>query len=139
MLNIEYYADELQNYWYEDFAINKDKQVVLCESLNCKDCIFSGKGCNNAGKFRWLLEEYKETFLNDEAIAYLISAVNPDSLDNVITITKNQDSWTKRYNIEIKMTDGLVYRYFDEDSHLDDLFSKLKIEHPYSMKELGLC
>lgn len=138
MLNIEYYADELQNYWYEDFAINKDEQVVLCESLNCKDCIFSGKGCNNAGKFRWLLEEYKETFLSDEAKAYLISIINPFSADDVRSIIKYHDSQTGKYKIEIKMISAIFYFYFEEDSNLDELFSNMKIGHPYSTEELGL-
>lgn len=129
--------------YYKELPLDKtSRQCFLFQKrTGTTDCMIVDGNCKECMKdnIKWLLEEYKEVLLSDEAIAYLISVVTLYSFDDVITITKNQDSWAKRYNIEIKMTDAVFCISFDKDNHLDDLFSNLKVEHPYSIKELGIC
>ena len=129
--------------YYKELPLDKtNRQCFLFQKrTGTADCMIVDGNCKECMRdnIKWLLEEYKEVLLSDEAIAYLISVVNPYSLDDVITITKNQDSLTKRYNIRIKMSDAVFCISFDKDSHLDDLFGNLKVEHPYSIKELGIC
>lgn len=139
MLNIEYYKNEiLKN--YESF-LNSPSYTPNGSSVG--GALFSvyRRECKekSVNIVEWLTQEYVGPILTDEAIAYLRSVVSPYSFDDVITITKNQDFWAKRYNVEIKMTDAVFCISFDKDSHLDDLFGNLKVEHPYSIKELGIC
>lgn len=139
MNNAEKFSEEI-------FALNYNIAMVNgklkhCDETKCKQCQFNKEpntiDCKQA-TVKWLLEKYEVPILNDKAKAYLISVVNPYSLDDVRSIIKYHDSQTGKYKIEIRMVYAVFYFFFKEDGELDKLFSNLKIGHPYSTEELGL-
>ena len=139
MNNAEKFSEEI-------FALNYNIAMVNgklkhCDETKCKQCQFNKEpntiDCKQA-TVKWLLEEFKEPILSDEAKAYLISIINPFSVNDVRSITKYHDSRTKKYNIEIKMIYAVFCFYFEEYSNLDNLFSNLTIGHLYGPEDLGL-
>ena len=128
--------------YFKELPLDKTNQqcFLFQKRTGTTDCMIVRGNCKECMKdnIKWLLEEYKEVLLSDEAKAYLISVINPFSADDVRSITKFHDSRTKKYNIEIKMIYAVFCFYFEEYSNLDDLFSNLTIGHSYSTEELGL-
>lgn len=59
MTNFEFYAEQIKAVNYE-FAITKDCEITVCESINCKRCKFYGGDSCVKEKTKWLYEEHKE-------------------------------------------------------------------------------
>lgn len=74
MLNAEKFLEEIKDVDY-CFAL-KENKILKCDSFEgCSDCAFQGSCWLNRTK--WLLEEYKEPILTDEAKAYLKAILEP--------------------------------------------------------------
>lgn len=135
MLNIEKYKDEIINLDY-DFALMKNNSIVSCSDVPCHMCKFD-YGCK-VKKTKWLMEEYKELILSEDAKNYLLKVVEPYDIKGA-TITKLQNIRSELpYCLCIKSKYFIFSIYFDKNSHIDDLFKQLEFGDNYTYEELGL-
>lgn len=131
MRNIEKYKDEIFN------RINEcelAKAIYLVKEGKIADCDRKCKLCRNAC-VRWLLEEYKESILDDAEKEYLSAVIKPFR-NKIDTISKFTTWDCSSQYIYISMKDnniatlpvfpkGTMYKGMENGKH-------------YTLKELGL-
>lgn len=139
MLNGEKFEKEIERVGF-DFAITKNKEIISCD--NCNNCIFDGAKptCTHA-KIRWLLEEYKDPILNEEEKKILnkLIEVNREIVNTDILFVEKLDST----NTHCKC---FLYLMFENRNSCetitfdsDLIFTRMKSNKQYSLKDLGLC
>lgn len=140
MLNIEKYKEEINE------AIN-DRYVedILCEinenimgERPLVDCCYSGSEmCENCHKnvMKWLLEEYKEPILSDEAKAYLKAIIES------VECTKISKYLSSSYAYELRIydKDGYILIACSKGTKLYEYFKNMQDYKNYTPEELGLC
>lgn len=56
----------------DDFTLDKDNQIIRCEDIRCKNCVFDNDvGCSYS-RMNWLLSEYKEPVKLTEIEYYIL-------------------------------------------------------------------
>lgn len=132
MLNIEKYEKELRRYGVY-FALTKEGKLERCGEVNCLDCAFSD-GCP-IKRMNWLLEEYKEPILSDEAKAYLKAFIEP------VECTKISKYLSSSYAYELRIygKDGYILIACSKGTKLYEYFKNMQDYKNYTPEELGLC
>ena len=137
MLNGEKFKKEIERVNY-DFAVTKNKEFTSCSE--CSNCIFdkSSPTCTCA-KIKWLLEEYKEPLLSNEAINYLMTLILPYGLNELGTIIKINLCDELKYKLCVHLKDCTFTVYFQRGTELCQWFDNLENGKYYNAKDLGLC
>lgn len=138
MLNGEKFKKEIEDV---DFDIAKCKgKIVSCCTTNCKACDFYNKERDcNVIIVKWLLEEYKEPILDDKGKDYIKTLVSPFRVDDIVTIVKHSINNGLRYELIVNLVHAQMFVYFDRQSMVGEMLAKMKSNHSYNAKELGLC
>lgn len=138
MLNGEKFKKEIEDVGF-DIAKCKGK-IVNCRTTNCTTCDFYGKEREcNFGIVKWLLEEYKDPILDDKGKNYIKTLVLPFSVNDIVSIVKHSVNNELRYELIINLVHAQMFVYFDRQSTLCEMLAKMKSNHSYKAKELGLC
>lgn len=138
MLNGEKFKKEIEDV---DFDIAKCKgKIVRCCTTNCNECDFYNKEhyCNVI-IIKWLLEEYKDPILDDKGKDYIKTLVSPFRVDDIVSIVKHSVYGELRYELVIDLVHAQMFVYFDCESMVGKMLAKMKSNHRYYAKELGLC
>lgn len=138
MLNGEKFKKEIEDV---DFDIAKcEGKIVRCCTTNCKACDFSDEERDCSVLIvKWLVEEYKEPILNDKGKNYIKTLVLPFSVNDIVSIVKHNVYAELRYELIINLVHAQMIVYFDRQSTLGEMLAKMKSNHSYKAKELGLC
>ena len=138
MLNGEKFKKEIEDVGF-DIAKCKGK-IVNCRTTNCKTCDFYNKEreCNFM-IVKWLLEEYKDPILDDKGKDYIKTLVSPFTVDDIVSIVKHNVNCELRYELIVDLGRAQMFVYFDRQSTVGEMLSKMKSNHSYKAKELGLC
>lgn len=131
MLNIEKYKDEIFNRVNE---CEMAKAIYLVKEGKMADCDRKCQLCRDEC-VRWLLEEAKESILNEAEKKYLSAVIRPFRKE-VDTITKFQ-TWNNIQQyiyIELKSNHYCTLPYFPKDT----MYKSMEVGRHYSLKELGL-
>lgn len=138
MLNGEKFKKEIEDV---DFDIAKCKgKIVRCCTANCKLCDFYNKERDcSVIIVKWLLEEYKEPLLSDDAINYLMALILPYGLNELDSIIKINLCDELKYKLCVHLKDCIITVYFQRGTELCQWFDNLEKGKYYSAKELGLC
>lgn len=97
---------------------------------------FKEKGDSTIDKYNnWLLEEHEEPILDDIEKKYLSNVIKP--FRNSVTYISKEKDERKGYYIEIGLIDYdyVFLPYFKESTKM---YTDMKLNHKYSLKELGL-
>lgn len=136
MKNIEKYEEEIKKQIAEfrDIpCIAKELKDGGCgECRNCVTCSME--------MLHWLSQEYKEPILTEEDKAYLSNLLKPyeksvfESLFSLVEVVKNDT-----YKLTIVDGDGIIINLaIRQNSKMQELFGKMKLNKIYGSKELGL-
>lgn len=136
MKNIEKYEEEIKKQIAEfrDIpCIAKELKDDGCgECRNCVTCSME--------MLHWLSQEYKEPILTEEGKAYLSNLLKPyeksvfESLFSLVEVVKNDT-----YKLTIVDGDGIIINLaIRQNSKMQELFGKMKLNKIYGSKELGL-
>ena len=138
MLNGEKFKKEIEDV---DFDLAKCKgKIVNCCTTNCKACDFYNKERDcNVIIVKWLLEEYKEPLLSNEAINYLMTLILPYGLNELGTIIKINLCDELKYKLCVHLKDCTFTLYFQRGTELCQWFDNLENGKYYNAKDLGLC
>ena len=133
MLNIEKYKDEIKA------EINKDK------TLGCVVNKLMGNTCDDYPKcnhcylkvFDWLLQEYKEPILTDEAKSYLKLILEPSKC---IAIQKlmNDEEIPRKYKLFCSTDSGYIAILYKPETKYYEYFKNMEDDKAYTPEELGL-
>ena len=138
MLNGEKFRKEIEDVDY-DLAKCKGK-IVNCCTTDCEACDFYNKERDcNVIIVKWLLEEYKEPLLSDEAINYLMTLILPYGLNELGTIIKINLCDELKYKLCVHLKDCTFTVYFQRGTELCQWFDNLENGKYYNAKDLGLC
>ncbi len=135
MLNIEKYEEELRPFGTR-FAITKHGKIRCCKEFRCGDCAFHyalGGDCYVA-RLKWLMKEYKEPFLTNEAKNYLKSITKPSKGIDIQKIVT-----TGSYKLICVTEDGVVEILYNAGTKYDEYFKNMELDKNYSMEDLDLC
>ena len=138
MLNGEKFKKEIED---ADFDLAKCKgKIARCCSTNCKACDFydEERDCS-VNLLKWLLEEYKEPLLSNEAINYLMTLILPYGLNELGTIIKINLCDELKYKLCVHLKDCTFTVYFQRGTELCQWFDNLENGKYYNAKDLGLC
>lgn len=138
MVNGEKFKKEIEDV---DFDIAKCKgKIVNCRTTNCITCDFNSKerGCNYS-IIKWLLEEYKDPILDDKGKDYIKTLVSPFTVYDIVSIVKHSVCSELRYELIIDLVNAKMFVYFHRESTVGEMLAKMKSNHSYNAKELGLC
>ena len=138
MLNGEKFKKEIEDV---DCDLAKcNGKIVNCCTTNCEACDFYDKERDcNANLVKWLLEEYKEPTLDDKGKDYIKTLVSPFTVDDIVSIVKHNVYGELRYELIINLVHAQMFVYFDRQSNVGEMLAKMKSNHSYKPKELGLC
>lgn len=138
MLNGEKFKKEIEDV---DCDLAKCKgKIVSCCTTNCEACDFYDKERDcRASLVKWLLEEYKCLILDDKGKDYIKSLVSPFRVDDIVYIVKHDVYGELRYELIINLVHAQMFVYFDRESMVGEMLAKMKSNHRYNAKELGLC
>jgi hypothetical protein len=133
MLNIEKYENELRKHGTY-FAVTKKRVPVNCESLECNECLFADKDCT-IKKMEWLLEEYKESILDDIEREYLSAVIKPFR-KRIKSIKKTDYPSNSAFiSIEMDKCEHIFLPVFELNS---GMYQRMEINKEYTLEELGL-
>lgn len=138
MLNGEKFRKEIEDV---DCDLAKCKgKIARCCTTNCASCDFYDKERDcSAILVKWLLEEYKEPILDDKGKDYIKTLVSPFSIDDIVSIVKHNVNSELRYELIIDLVHAQMFVYFDRQSMVGEMLAKMKSNHSYHAKDLGLC
>ena len=135
MLNIEEYKDEIKAEIEKNrtlgCVVNKLMGNRCDDSPKCNDCYLK--------VLDWLLQEYKEPLLSDEAINYLMTLILPYGLNELDCIIKINLCDELKYKLCVHLKDCIITVYFQRGTELCHWFDNLEKGKYYNAKELGLC
>lgn len=139
MLNIEKYKEELYQLSSLEFAIINNKVCKCGFSTVCERCLFNkGDDCN-IERIKWLSQEHKEPILNDEAIAYLKTILEPIRIKNQLTIIRKIfGNSVEQYELLIASHESIILFKYDSKSKMYNFFKDLEINKEYLLEDLGL-
>ena len=132
MLNFEKYKDDINDFVEEVFVDD-----ILCE---VSEVLMHNNECNNdcetckKNSMRWLLQEYKESILNEEGKEFLKQLIAPFISNEFVCICINKELQTLRIDYET----GWVSYSKKVLGEKWDLFKNLDYEFHYTSEELGL-
>lgn len=127
MLNIEKYKDNIINNLRANITccVNDLIQPGKCRD-NCKEC--------KKHAMEWLLEEYKETILDEVEKAYLSAVIKPFR-NRIRFIVKIRYKLFEQEFIYISVEDdSITFPTFK----LGTKYKGMEVGKPYSLEELGL-
>ena len=138
MLNGEKFKKEIEDV---DCELAKCKgKIVRCCNTNCEACDFFDKERDCAAIIvKWLLEEYKDPILDDKGKNYIKTLVSPFRVDDIVYIVKRNVYGELRYELIVDLVHAQMFVYFDRQSNVGEMLAKMKSDHSYNAKELGLC
>lgn len=138
MLNGEKFKKEIEDIDY-DLAKCKGK-IGNCCNISCVACDFNDKerDCKPI-LVKWLLEEYKDTILDDKGKDYIKTLVSPFTVDDIVSIVKHNLDSELTYELIVDLIHAQMFVYFDRQSMLGEMFAKMKSNHSYHIEDLGLC
>ena len=140
MLNIEKYEKEIIDFDLNGFGYTKDNEIKRCADINCCDCIFcDNRMCSTRKIIEWLASEYKDPILDDKGKDYIKTLVSPFTVDDIVTIVKHNACGELRYELIVNLVHAQMFVYFDRQSMPGEILAKMKSNHSYNAKELGLC
>lgn len=135
MLNIEKYKDEIKAELEKDktlgCVVNKLMGNTCDDYPKCNDCYLK--------VLDWLLEEYKEPLLSDDAINYLMTLILPYGLNELDSIIKINLCDELKYKLCVHLKDCIITVYFQRGTELCQWFDNLEKGKYYNAKDLGLC
>lgn len=133
MKNIEKYENELRKYGTY-FAVTKKRVPVNCESLECNECLFADKDCT-IKKMEWLLEEYKESILDDIEREYLSAVIKPfrKRIKSINKVVYHNDLAFIRLTYD--ENDQVYFPHFRLKS---GMYKGMKNNKEYTLEDLGL-
>lgn len=132
MLNFEKYKDDINDFVEEVFVDD-----ILCE---VSEVLMHNNECNNdcetckKNSMRWLLQEYKESILNEEGKEFLKQLIAPFKSNEIVSVCKNEDLQILRIDYKIGWT-CYSKKVLGEKW---DWFKNLNPEKLYTLEELGL-
>lgn len=136
MLNGEKFLKEIKDLDY--FFALKENKILNCDSIEgCSGCAFDG--CCWFNRTKWLLEEYKDPILDDEGKNYIKTLILPFNVNEIVSIVKHSVYGELRYELIIDLVNAKMFVYFDRESMVGEMLAKMKSNHSYNAKELGLC
>lgn len=137
MLNAVKYEKELKEYGV-NFAVTTNGKLVKCEGCDCHDCLFKN-GCMFL-RLEWLLEEYKEPILSDEAKNYLKAFIKPFKCSSVCRTWGPSNSSNAWYQLKFFTNNGNFYTsiLYENTTQLYEYFKDMEINRTYKLEELGL-
>lgn len=138
MLNGEKFKKEIEDV---DFDLAKCKgKIVHCRGTYCKACDFYDKerDCSDI-IVKWLLKEYKDPILGDKGKDYIKTLVSPFTVDDIVSIVKHSVNSELRYELIVDLGHAHMFVYFDRQSMVGEMLAKMKSNHCYRAKDLGLC
>lgn len=140
MLNIEKYEKEIIDIGLNNFGYTKDNNIKRCADTHCCDCVFcDNRRCSTRKTVEWLASEYKAPILDDKGKNYIKTLVSPFRVDDIVTIVKHSINNGLRYELIVNLVHAQMYVYFDRESMVGEMLAKMKSNHSYNAKELGLC
>lgn len=135
MLNAERYKESIKVLGYS-FALCKG-EIEDCQRADCENCEFgSNSGCTSK-KIKWLLKEYREPILSDEAKAYLKAIIEPFS--QVYKICRCHGEKVDTWKLRFFTNNGDVFISYNSNTEIYEFFKYMKIGKGYDPEELGLC
>ena len=135
MLNIEKYENELRKSGVY-FALTKEGKLVNCEDVYCVDCAFC-KGCS-INRMNWLLEEYKEPILTDEAKTYLKLILEPSKCTIIQKLVEGEET-PRKYKLLCSTDSGYIAILYKPGTKYYEYFKNMENDKAYTPEELGLC
>ena len=135
MLNIEKYENELRKSGVY-FALTKGGSILDCEDICCVDCAFN-VGCA-IKRMNWLLEEYKESVLTDEAKSYLKLILEPSKCTIIQKLVDGEET-PRKYKLLCSTDSGYIAILYKPGTKYYEYFKNMESDKAYTPEELGLC
>ena len=139
MLNIEKYEEELRPFG-TCFAITKDGKIKNCKGFRCAACAFHyvpDSNCDEA-RFEWLIKEYKESVLTDEAKAYLKLILEPSKCTIIQKLMEGEEL-PRKYKLLCSTDSGYIAILYKPGTKYYEYFKNMESDKAYTPEELGLC
>lgn len=133
MLNIEKYKDEIKA------ELNKDK------TLGCVVNKLMGNTCDDYPKcnhcylkvFDWLLEEYKEPILTDEAKSYLKLILEPSKCTIIQKLVEGEET-PRKYKLLCSTDSGYIAILYKPGTKYYEYFKNMENDKAYTPEGLDL-
>lgn len=133
MLNIEKYKDEIKA------ELNKDK------TLGCVVNKLMGNTCDDYPKcnhcylkvFDWLLEEYKEPILTDEAKSYLKLILEPSKCTIIQKLVEGEEI-PRKYKLLCSTDSGYIAILYKPGTKYYEYFKNMENDKAYTPEGLDL-
>ena len=133
MFNIEKYADEIKEIFNAgELAVSKSGKPVVCFEINCQDCFFDKRICNEQ-LVDWLISEYQEKPEITEAEYYFCKILENGGLfkDGGGDVHWTSDDHRDGYYVEPAVE--VLYAF---DDNLEFNYLKTGRENATSIQEL---
>lgn len=134
MLNIEKYEKELRKYG-TCFALTKEGKPVNCDGFRCIDCAFNA-GCI-IKRMNWLLQEYKEPILTDEAKSYLKLILKPSKCTIIQKLVDGEEA-PRKYKLLCSTDSGYIAILYKPGTKYYEYFKNMENDKAYTPEELDL-
>ena len=138
MLNIEKYKDEIAKVGY-DFALMGDNLFYKCSNCDdCAGCKFDGgdDGCIVA-RVSWLMKEYKESILTDEAKSYLKLILEPTKCTIIQKLVEGEEA-SRKYKLLCSTDSGYIAILYKPGTKYYEYFKNMENDKAYTPEELDL-
>lgn len=134
MLNFEKYENELRKYG-TNFALTKCGSIVDCKNVPCGNCTFDD-GCV-IKRMNWLLEEYKESVLTDEAKSYLKLILEPSKCTIIQKLVDGEET-PRKYKLLCSTDSGYIAILYKPGTKYYEYFKNMESDKAYTPEELKL-
>lgn len=136
MLNAEKHKEKIKELNYRFAVCNGE--IKQCEDLNCYTCAFyaAPRSCmENMNK--WLLEEYKEPILNDEAKSYLKLILEPSKCTIIQKLVEGEEI-PRKYKLLCSTDSGYIAILYKPGTRYYEYFKNMENDKAYTPEELDL-
>lgn len=138
MLNIEKYRKVFETCDISDFMIING-EIFRCDGSNCEHCLFNNCSIDNCylNRLNWLLEEYKEPILTDEAKNYLKLILEPSKCTTIQKLMNDEETHRK-YKLLCGTDSGYIAILYKPGTKYYEYFKYMENDKEYTPDELGL-
>ena len=135
MLNAEKYKESIKEVGY-NFALVKG-EIKDCQIVDCESCEFFKPSDCTAQKIKWLLEEYKEPILTDEAKSYLKLILEPSKCITIQKLVEGEEI-PRKYKLFCSTDSGYIAILYKPGTRYYEYFKNMENDKAYTPEELEL-
>lgn len=136
MLNAEKYKERIKELDCRVAIDINSNELKHCNEMNCCNCKFRDNDCGRK-RIEWLLEEYKEPILTDEAKSYLKLMLEPSKCTIIQKLVEGEEI-PRKYKLLCSTDSGYIAILYKPGTKYYEYFKNMENDRAYTPEELDL-